>query len=68
MGKGSQNLFKAVINEIWKDLVFLCESRSKVSYFVPDPRNFAEVTVFLVAIKRPWIKATLKEIKNLVNN
>ena len=44
------------------------ESGSEVSYFIPDPGNFAEVTRFSDDIKKPWLKATLKEIKNLINN
>ena len=30
--------------------------------------NFAEVTKFSENIRKPWLKATLKEIKNLINN
>ena len=44
------------------------ESGSEVPYFIPDPRNFAEVTRLLDDIKKPWLKATQKEIKNLINN
>ena len=35
---------------------------------LPEPRNFAEVTKLSENIKKPWIKATLKEINNLINN
>ena len=44
------------------------ESGSEVSHFIPDPRNFAEVKKNSENIKKPWLKATLKEIKNLINN
>ena len=43
------------------------ESGSEVSHFIPEPRNFAEVTNFSENIKKHWLKATLKEIKNLIN-
>ena len=46
----------------------LGESGSEVSHFVPKLRNFAEVTKLSENIRKPWIKATLKEIKNLINN
>ena len=39
-----------------------------MSYFIPWPRNFSEVTRFSGEKKKPWIKATLKEIKNLIGN
>ena len=46
----------------------LGESGSEVSHFNPEPRNFSEVTKLSENIRKPWIKATLKEIKNLINN
>ena len=46
----------------------LVESGSEVSHFITEPRNFSEVTKLSENIKKPWIKATLKEIKNLINN
>ena len=39
-----------------------------MSHFIPEPRNFAEVTRLAENIRNPWLKATLKEIKNLINN
>ena len=68
MSKGLQKVFKAVVNEISQVLPILGVSGSQVSYFIPDPRNFAEVTIFLDDIKKPWLKANLKEIKNIINN
>ena len=44
------------------------ESGSEVYYFVPKPRNFVEVIRFSEDIKKPWLKATLKENKKLINN
>ena len=46
----------------------LGESGSEVSHFIPEPRNFSEVTKLSEKIKKPWLKATLKEIKNIINN
>ena len=44
MGKGLHKVFKAVINEISQVLPILGESGSEISDFIPEPRNFAEVT------------------------
>ena len=44
------------------------ESGSEASHFIPDPRNFAEVTKLPENINTPWLKVTLKEIKDLINN
>ena len=46
----------------------LGESGSEVSHFIPDPRNFEEVTKLSENIQKPWLKSTLKEINNLINN
>ena len=46
----------------------LGEYGSEISHFIPEPRNFSEVTKLLENIKKTWLKATLKEIKNLINN
>ena len=61
-------MFIAVVNEILQDLPIFGESGSEVSYFIPDPRNFAEVNRLSDGINKPWLKATLKEIKNSTNN
>ena len=68
MGKGLHKVFKTVVKEISKELPPLGESGSEVSHFILEPRNFAEVTKLSYDIKKPWLKATLKEIKNLINN
>ena len=44
------------------------ESDSEVSHFIPEPRNFAEVTKLSEKIRKPWLKETIKEIKNIINN
>ena len=44
------------------------ESDSEVSNFIPEPRNFSEVTKLSENIKKHWLKATLKETNNLINN
>ena len=44
------------------------ESGSEVFHFIPYPRNFAEVTRLSDDIKKPWLKETLKDIKNIINN
>ena len=44
MGKVSHKVFKTVIKDISQDLPPSGGSGSKVSHFIPDPRNFAKVT------------------------
>ena len=46
----------------------MVEYISEVSYFIPQPRNFAEVTRLSEGIKKPWLKKNLKYIKILINN
>ena len=43
----------------------LGESGSEVYHLIPESRNFAEVKYFSDDIKKPWLNATLKYIKNL---
>ena len=62
MGKGLHKVFSTVVKEISQELKALGESGSEVSHFIPEPRNFAEVTkLFLVRwhkrhdlIKKRW--------------
>ena len=68
MGKGSHKVFKTVVKAISHDLPPLVESGSEVSHLITKPRNFAKVTKLLDDIKKPWLKATVKEIKNLIND
>ena len=68
MSKDLQKVFKIVVKAIPQVLPIFGESGSEVSYFIPDPRNFPEVTKFSDDIKKPWLKATLKKIKSIINN
>ena len=68
MGKVLHKVFKPVVNDISQVLPVLGESGSEVSYFIPGTRNFAEVTRLSEYIKKPWLKTTLKDIKNLIND
>ena len=43
MGKGLHKVFSTIVKEISQELTNLGESGSEVSYFIPEPRNFAEV-------------------------
>ena len=45
MVKGLHKAFKAVVNDNLQALPILGESGSEISYFIPEPRNFAEVTI-----------------------
>ena len=36
--------------------------------FILEPSNFVEFTILLTDIKKAWLKATLKGIKNLIKN
>ena len=68
MGKVLHKVFKTVVKEISQDLPLLGEYGSEVSHFIPYHRNFAEVTKLSDDINKPWPKATMKDIKNLINN
>ena len=68
MGKGLHKIFSTVVKEILQELTALGESGSEVSHFIPEPINFSEVKKLSENIKKPWLKATFKEKKNLINN
>ena len=51
MGNGLDKVFSTVVKEISQELTPLGESGSEVSHFIPEPRNFAEVTKLLEKIK-----------------
>ena len=68
MGKGLHKVFSTIVKEISLELVTLGESGLEVSHFIPEPRNFAEVIKLSESIRKPWLKETIKEIKNLINN
>ena len=68
MGKCLHKVFSTIVSEISQELTNFGESGSEVSHFMPEPRKFSEVTKLSENIKKPWLKATLKEIKNVINN
>ena len=68
MRKDLHRVFSTIVSEILQELTNFGESGSEVSHFIPEPRSFAEVTKLAENIRKPWLKATLKEIKNLINN
>ena len=51
MGKCLHKLFKVVINKSKNSLPNLRESGSEVSHFIPEPRNFTEVTILPADIR-----------------
>ena len=51
-----------------KALPILGESESEFSYFITESKFFAEVTILSEYIKKPLLKANLKENKNLIDN
>ena len=65
---GLHKVFSTVVKKISQELTPLGESGSEFSLFIPEPRNFAEVTKLSENINKPWLEATLKEIKNQINN
>ena len=44
MGKVLHKVFSTIVKEILQELTNFGESGSEVSHFIPEPRNFAEVT------------------------
>ena len=68
MGKGLYKVLKAVVNEILQALPLLGKSGSEVFYFIPERRNCSEVTRLSEDIKKLWLKATVKEINDSINN
>ena len=68
MGKGLHKVFSTTVKDISQELATLGESGSEVFHFIPEPRNFAEVTKLSENIRKPWLKATRKEITNIINN
>ena len=47
MVKGLHKVFTPVVKEILQDLPPLGESGLEVSHFIPEPRNFSEVTTIV---------------------
>ena len=58
MAKGLHRVFKIGVKEISKDSPTLGESGSEVSYFIQEPRNFAEMIILSDEINRSWPKST----------
>ena len=68
MEKNLHKVFSTIVKEISQELATLGESGSEVSHFIPERINFAEVKKLSENIRKPWLKATLKEINNLIDN
>ena len=52
-GKGLHRLFSTIVLKISQELTNFRESGSEVSHFIPEPRNFAEVTRSTENIRKP---------------
>ena len=68
MRKGLHEVFKTAVKEISQEFPPLGGYGSEVSHLIPEPRNFAEVKKLSDGIKKTRLKATLREIENLINN
>ena len=68
MVKGLHKVLSTVVKDILQELTPAGESGLEISHFIPEYRNFSEVKKLWEDIKKPWPKATLKEINNLINN
>ena len=68
MGKGLHKVFSTVVKDILQELTPSGESGSEISYIILEPRNCSEVKNMPENIKKPWLKANFKEIKNIINN
>ena len=68
MGKGLHKVFSTFVKDILQEMTPLGEYGSEFFHFIPESRNFSEVTKLSENIKKPWLKATLREIKNLIYN
>ena len=66
--KGLHNIFKPGLNDISQVLPTFGEYGSNVSYLISYPRNFSEVNRLSYDINKTWLKASMNEIKNLINN
>ena len=53
MGKSLHKLFSTIVKEISQELTNFGESGSEVSHFIPEPRNFAEVTNCQKILEKP---------------
>ena len=53
MGKVLHKVSSTIVKEISQELATLGEYGSEVSHFIPEPRNFAEVTKLSENIRKP---------------
>ena len=53
MGKGLHRIFSTIVSKISQELTNFGETGSEVSHFIPELRNFAEVTRFAETIRKP---------------
>ena len=67
MVKGLHKVFSTIVKGVLQEFTNFGEPGSEASHFIPEPRNFAEVTKLSENIRKPWLKSTLEEIKNLIN-
>ena len=58
VGNGLHKVFSTVVKDISQELTPLGESGSEVAHFIPEPRNFSEVTKLSENIKKPWLEST----------
>ena len=65
MGKGLHKVFSTIVKDIFQELTTLGESGSEVSHFIPESRNVSEETKLSENIRKPWLKVTIRETKNL---
>ena len=68
LGKRLHRVFSTIVLDISQELTNFGESGSDVSHFIPEHRTFVEVTKLLENIRKPWLKATLREKNNIINN
>ena len=52
MGKGLNRVFSTIISKISQKLTNFGESGSEVSHFIPEPKNFSEVTKLAENIRK----------------
>ena len=53
MGKGLHKVFSTILKDISQEFTNFGESGSEVSHFIPDARNFSEVTKLSENIRKP---------------
>ena len=68
MRKVLHKIFRDVLNELNHLLPNLGESGSGLSHFIPGHSDFSEVVRLSAGVKKAWLKATLKQTKNVINN